>query len=102
MCYNGGYEKGGAMKATTMKSTTVRARVDVGLKMDVESVLDKLGLSMSDAIKLFMAQIKLRKGIPFELSIPNRKTLRTFKETDENHHVTRCDNAKDMFKKLGI
>lgn len=85
-----------------MKAATVRARVDEHLKIDVEHVLDKLGISISEAISLFMSQIKLRKGIPFDVRIPNKTTLKTFEDTDKKRNLVKCKNAKDMFDKLGI
>ena len=83
-------------------STTVRARVKQSLKNEVESILEELHLTMSDAINLFMAQIKLKKGIPFDVRVPNKKTLRTFKDTDAGRNLVRCTDAQDMFKRLGI
>ncbi len=85
-----------------MKAATVRARIDEELKVDVEHVLGELGLSVSEAISLFMAQIKLRRGIPFDISVPNSVTLKTFKDTDAGKNLIRCKNSKDMFEKLGI
>ena len=83
-------------------STTVRARVKQSLKDDVESILEELHLTMSDAINMFMAQIKLKKGIPFDVRVPNKKTLKTFKDTDAGLNLVRCADAQDMFNKLGI
>lgn len=85
-----------------MKAAMVRARIDKNLKISVEHVLEKLGLSMSEAINLYMAQIKLQKGIPFDIKLPNDVTLKSFKDTDENRNLVKCKNSKDMFKKLGI
>jgi len=85
-----------------MKAATVRARIDEELKVDVEHVLSELGLSVSEAISLFMAQIKLRRGIPFDISVPNNVTLKTFKDTDEGKNLIRSKNSKEMFDKLGI
>jgi len=85
-----------------MKAATVRARIDEELKVDVEHVLSELGLSVSEAISLFMAQIKLRRGIPFDISVPNSVTLKTFKDTDSGKNLIRCKDSKDMFEKLGI
>ena len=87
---------------TKLKSATVRARIDIDLKADVEVVLDKLGLSMSEAIILFMSQIKLKNGIPFEIRVPNETTVQTFMDTDANHNLVHCLDAQDMFDKLGI
>jgi DNA-damage-inducible protein J len=85
----------------TMKAATVRARIDENLKIDVEHVLKKLGLSISEAIILFMAQIKLKKGIPFNVKIPNKTTLKTFKDTDADRNLIKHKNAKEMFEKIG-
>lgn len=89
------------MKAIA-KTAVVRARINESLKADVEVVLGKLGLSFSEAISLYMVQIKLRHGIPFEIKLPTTTTLKTFKDTDANKNLVRCKSAKDMFKKLGI
>jgi len=48
-----------------MNETVVRARIDPSLKTDVEAVFDALGLSTSEAIRLFLSQVSLRKGLPF-------------------------------------
>jgi addiction module RelB/DinJ family antitoxin len=47
------------------KAETIRARVEAKLKADAEAVLDKLGLTASDAIRLFYKQVALRWGLPF-------------------------------------
>lgn len=85
-----------------MKTETVRARIEPKLKHDVESVLAELGLSFSEAIELFLRQVKLNHGIPFDIRIPNKATLKTFEDTDNRKNVIRYKNAKDMFKKLRI
>ena len=51
------------------KETYVRARIDEDLKCAAESILSRLGLSTAEAIRLFLSQVRLRKGIPFELRL---------------------------------
>lgn len=53
-------------------TTTVHTRMDVELKENVEAILAQLGLTSSDAIKLFYKQIELNGGLPFELKIPDK------------------------------
>ncbi|MBA4379919.1 MAG: type II toxin-antitoxin system antitoxin, RelB/DinJ family [Anaerolinea sp.] len=84
------------------KSAMIRARVDPVLKTEVESVLEELGLSATQAITLFYRQVKLNRGLPFDVRIPNEATLRTFQETDAGQNTVRCENAEDMFERLGI
>ena len=54
-----------------MKTSSVFVRVDPKLKKDAEQVLSNLGLSTSTAITLFFRQVVLKKGLPFELLIPD-------------------------------
>jgi DNA-damage-inducible protein J len=88
------------MKTKAIKSAIVRARVTQKLKDDVTCVLDRVGLSLSDAINLFMAQIKLRKGLPFDVAIPNAKTLESFRDSSENIGLVRSNTVDEMFEKL--
>ncbi|MEM9243598.1 MAG: type II toxin-antitoxin system RelB/DinJ family antitoxin [Pseudomonadota bacterium] len=85
-----------------MKSETVRARVEPKLKHDVQSVLNRLGLSFSQAIELFLYQVKLQKGLPFDVKIPNKETLKTFEKTDKGKNLVHYKNPKEMFDKLGM
>jgi len=84
------------------KSAMIRARVEPDLKKEVEDIFSKLGLSTTEAISLFYHQVKLLRGIPFDIRIPNETTIKTFKETDARKNLVECEDAGDMFKKLGI
>lgn len=65
-----------------MKSATIQARVEPKLKKDVEVILGKLGLSPSEAITLYYTNIKLTKGIPFEVRLPNKRLKKAMKDVD--------------------
>lgn len=84
------------------KISTVRARIEPGLKEDVEELFKKMGLSTTEAINLFYRQVKLRNGLPFSVVIPNKTTEKVFKDTDAKRNLIRCEDADDMFDKLGI
>ena len=84
------------------KTSTVRARIEPDLKDRAEKVFRKLGLTSTQAITLFYKQVELRNGLPFEIVIPNKTTLRTFGETDAGKNLVVCANTDDMFRKLGI
>lgn len=57
------------MEIKDRKDSYVRARVDSRLKRDTELILDRLGLSTTEAIRLFLVQIRLRKGLPFHIGL---------------------------------
>ena len=50
-----------------MRDTVVRARVDPSLKMDAEAVFQELGLSTTEAIRMFLSQVRMRRGLPFRV-----------------------------------
>lgn len=84
------------------KTAMIRARVEPGLKTQAESVLKKLGITPTEAISVFYSQIKLRKGLPFDVKIPNKTTLKTFKDTDAGKNLVESKDIKDFFEKLEI
>ena len=84
------------------KTSTVRARIEPDLKNRAEQVFRDLGLTTTQAITLFFRQVELRKGLPFDIVIPNETTRRTFNHTDAGRNLVVCEDADDMFRKLGI
>lgn len=84
------------------KPEIIKARVEPALKKEVAQIFEKFGLSPNDAIILFYHQVKLYRGIPFSLRVPNRTTLKTFKDANAGKNLVRCKDVDDMFRKLGI
>jgi len=84
------------------KTSTIRARVEPDLKKKAEHIFRQLGLTTTQAITLFYKQVELRKGLPFDVAITNEITRQTFDDTDAGRNLIVCDDADDMFKKLGI
>jgi DNA-damage-inducible protein J len=75
------------------KTATVRARVEPSLKRDAEAVLRKVGLTPSEAITLFLTQVKLNRGLPFEIGVPNKATRRAIRETRARMDVETFDST---------
>jgi DNA-damage-inducible protein J len=84
------------------KTATVRARIQPRLKEHAETIFHRLGMNASQAITLFYKQVELRDGLPFDVAIPSTITKRTFEATDEGRDLVVCEDADDMFEKLGI
>ena len=80
------------------KTEMIRARVDSELKADAEAVLHELGLTASDAIRLFYRQLALRKGLPFDVKLPNAETRQAMQDLEHGKDVTRYDDF-DHFRK---
>jgi DNA-damage-inducible protein J len=83
-----------------MKTATIRARTEPRLKADAERVFRKLGISSSEAINLFYAQVRLHKGLPFAVKIPNAVTRETFAKTDRGEDLKTYKSIEEMFEEL--
>jgi len=49
----------------------VRTRVDPDLKTETDKIFSELGISTTDAIRMFLAQVKLHRGLPFSVGLPS-------------------------------
>jgi DNA-damage-inducible protein J len=52
----------------------VRARISADLKQDATEVLEKMGLSVSDAIRMMLLRVAAERALPFDVKVPNRVT----------------------------
>jgi DNA-damage-inducible protein J len=82
------------------KTETIRARVDAKLKAQAEGVLEKLGLNASEAIRLFYRQVALRKGLPFDVRLPNATTRRALREADRGKNLIRYESFDDFAREM--
>ena len=51
------------------RTETIRARVEPELKSEAEAILKEVGLSSSEAMRLFLYQIVRQRGLPFEVKV---------------------------------
>jgi len=61
-------------------------RIDAKVKTEAQKILDKLNISMSEAISMYLTQVTLHKGIPFDMripEIPNELTAATLRKSEE-------------------
>ena len=84
------------------KTAFVRVRVEPKLKISAETVLDELGMSPSQAITMLYKYLMREHKWPITTKIPNDKTIKTFKDSDNQTNLTISSSTKEMFDKLGI
>jgi addiction module RelB/DinJ family antitoxin len=75
------------------KDDVVRARIDSEVKQQAEVILARLGMNMSDAINLFLRQVTLRGGLPFEVRIPSN---------DLEYHKNKDSHFKERIQQMNI
>lgn len=69
------------------KTTMIHARVEPSLKYETEEMLKSMGLNMTQAITLFLQQVRLQRALPFEVKLPNSTTQTIMKEVLDNKNV---------------
>lgn len=83
-------------------SATVQVRIDEQTKAQAQKVLGALDLSMSQAVCLFLRQVVLHRGIPFDLKIPNARTRQTLEKSERGEDVKDFATVDELFEDLGI
>ena len=90
-------------KSIFMKTDIISTRVDHHMKTEFTHVCEEIGLSPSQAIKLFAKAVINYGGIPFELKIkqPNIITVQAIQELEEGKgHKVR--GTSELFDDLHV
>lgn len=65
------------------KTTNLYVRLEPGLKEQAESVLGQLGIPMSNAVNIFLKQVVMQRGIPFDVKLSAVKPVEAGALTEE-------------------
>ena len=88
-------------------STMIYIRIDEQLKEKAAETLDAMGLSLSDAVRVFLVRVVAEKQMPFSLKVPNAETLSSMAEAEEiivakrARYKTGADLIHDLEKTSG-
>lgn len=85
----------------------IQVRIDEKTKKSAKKILNDIGLDMSSAIKIYLKQIILNKGIPFQLLTENgltleqeREILQAAAEAKKGKNVTKAMSGKEALEFL--
>jgi DNA-damage-inducible protein J len=83
-------------------SVMVHVRVDEKVKTEATEMLASMGLSLSDAVRVFLTRVVAERQLPFALKAPNAETLAAMREADEivNERRARFATADELFNAL--
>ena len=84
------------------KNTSVNVRTTEDVKKGAEVILNGLGLNISSAVNLFLKQVINYRGIPFDLRLPNEKTLQAMDDIENTRNLESADAVEEMFEKIGV
>ena len=96
------------------RTANVFARVEPEIKEQAENVLNQLGIPMSNAVGMFLRQVVIQQGIPFEVKLSGKRPLDlgelTVEQFDaeiakgmadiENGNVYSADEVEQKMKRL--
>lgn len=85
------------------KTDTLHIRVEPKVKKKAEETLNDLGLSITEAINVFLNQVILNEGIPFEIRKPkfNKETIQAIEDTKNGKNLSKTfESVDEMFKEL--
>ena len=83
------------MAATRM----IHVRVDDDIKAQATEALLVMGLSISDAVRLFLKRVVIEQALPIELKVPNAETIAAIKES-RSMKKARFSNSQGLFDDL--
>lgn len=83
-------------------TTMVHVRVDEQIKAQATEALAAMGLTVSDAVRVFLMRVVAEKQMPFALKVPNVETRAAMAEADEiaRTHRARFGTATELFDDL--
>jgi len=82
------------------KTSTIQARIDPEVKQEAQHIFKKLNITMSEAISLFLTQVTLKKGIPFEIKVPDELTEETLKKSEEGKELHKVSGVDQLIQEL--
>ena len=83
------------------ENAVVRSRISAEVKEQATAVLEDLGLSVSDLMRITLTRVAKEGAIPFDLN-PNKLTRETLRKSARGEEVHRAKDADDLFDQLGI
>ena len=78
------------------KTASIYTRVEPEIKNRAEEVLSRLGIPMANAINMFLKQVILREGIPFEITLPQSTVLDYSKLSTEEFNAAVQQGLDDI------
>jgi DNA-damage-inducible protein J len=85
------------MNPTT--TAMLHVRIDEGLKSRAGKALNAMGLSVSDAVRILMVRVAEEKRMPFEIRVPNAKTVAAMREA-ETKKLPSFSSVKELMADL--
>ena len=81
-----------------MTTITTTIRLDESDKQEANKILNELGLNFNQAMNMFVKQLIQLKGLPFDVKLPNQKTIDAMNE--DYSKIKSFDNVDEMVEEI--
>ena len=86
----------------TSQTSMLHVRIDDETKLQAQQALKAMGLSVSDAVRIFLTRVIAEQAIPFDVRVPNAQTVAAMNEADEliEKKKARFETVEELFNEL--
>ena len=75
-------------------------RSQVRYNESAERVFKQIGISTTEAIRLFLKQVELHRGLPFPVAVPNKETVAAMMETNNTGSLKRFGSFRELRERI--
>lgn len=88
------------MRRQHAKTEMIHARIDPKLKKSADRIFSEIGISTAEAIRLFLKQVELHRGLPFPVLTPNEETVAAMIEANSPSTLKRYRSFRALREQL--
>ena len=85
-----------------MATEPTNLRLDIETKKAAYAVFDEVGIKPTQAINLFLRQVVLQGGLPFEVKVPNAETIAAMQEEEQDINSGSYRSFADLRSELNV
>lgn len=87
-------------KRPAAKTANMHIRIDRKVKTNADKLFQKMGLTLSSGVSLYLRKVINTGRIPFDLSVPDRESLRVLAKAKAGQGLHEAANADELIKEL--
>lgn len=89
-------------KQRNIKDTAIRIRIKSDVKNRANDVFHSMGLTMSQAINMYLMQVAAKQASLLNFDVPNKETAKALREAKAGKGLIESKSIEDLFTETGI
>lgn len=86
-------------KGAFMSSGILKLRLEQSLKDEASLLAKSMGFTISDAVRMFLVKFVDEQKIPFDISIPNKQTIKAIMDV-ENGNTVKVESFSNLIAEI--